>query len=75
MMATLVLTDFLPSPIFLFYKPQKIPGNLWFSVVFRGYKIETLARNGLNAVTQSFALLESCQFYISFLQALAKFLK
>ena len=26
--------------------PLKTPENLWFSGVFRGYKIETLAKNG-----------------------------
>ena len=27
--------------------PMKPPETLWFSGIFRGYKIETLARNGL----------------------------
>ena len=29
-----------------FIPPEKTIGNLWFSDVFRGYKIGTLARNG-----------------------------
>ena len=32
--------------------PLKTPENLWFSGVFRGYKIGTLARNGLRAVSK-----------------------
>ena len=28
--------------------PLKTPENLWFSGIFRGYKIGILARNGLN---------------------------
>ena len=30
--------------------PLKTPENLWFSGVFRGYKMRTLARNGLNVL-------------------------
>ena len=36
------LTHF--SPMFPFYIPLKTPENLWFSSVFRGYKMETLTR-------------------------------
>ena len=31
--------------------PLKTPENLWFSGVFRGYKMGTLARNGLKMPT------------------------
>ena len=41
----LLLTDFWP--MFPFYTPLKTPENLWFSGVFRWYKMGTLARNGL----------------------------
>ena len=33
--------------MFPFYIPLKTTENLWFSGVFRGYKMGTLARNGL----------------------------
>ena len=44
------LTDFVVN-LFLadvpFLYPLKIPENLWFSGVFRGYKMGALTRNGL----------------------------
>ena len=33
--------------MFPFYTTLKTPENLWFFGVFRGYKMGTLARNGL----------------------------
>ena len=36
-----------------FFYLLKTPENLWFSGVFRGYKIGTLARNGLCAYVYS----------------------
>ena len=38
-----------PANVSILY-PLKTPQNLWFSGVFRGYKIGTLAKNGLTAV-------------------------
>ena len=35
----------------LFSDPLKTPENLWFSFVFRGYKLGTLARNGLKLLS------------------------
>ena len=44
------LTDFAVN-LFLadvpFLYPLKIPQNLWFSSVFRGYEMGALTRNGL----------------------------
>ena len=34
--------------------PLKTPENLWFSGVFRGYEIGTLARNELNFTDDNF---------------------
>ena len=42
----LVLNPFLANVPILY--PLKPPENLWFSGVFRGYKMGTLARNGLS---------------------------
>ena len=39
------LTDF--RPMLPFYNPLKISENLCFSDIFRGYRMETLAGNGL----------------------------
>ena len=40
-------------PFYLY--PLKTPENLWFSGVFRGYKMGILARNGLRAsVTRAY---------------------
>ena len=39
------LTHFWPMPPF--YTPLKSPENLWFSGIFRGYKMGILVRNGL----------------------------
>ena len=38
-------TDPFMANIAILY-PLKTPENLWFSGVFRGYKMGTLARNG-----------------------------
>ena len=38
--------------MFPFYTPLKTPENQRFSRVFRGYKMETFARNGLNKNTR-----------------------
>ena len=37
-------------PNFPSLHPLKTRENLWFSVVLRGYKMETLARNGLKTI-------------------------
>ena len=42
------LNPFLANVSILY--PLKTPENLWFSGVFRGYKMGTLARNGLRAL-------------------------
>ena len=41
-----LLSSFLANDPILY--PLKTPENLWFSGVFRGYKMGTLARNGLS---------------------------
>ena len=47
----LVTNTFLANVLILY--PLKIPDNLWFSGVFRGYKMGTLARNGLNKIVKT----------------------
>ena len=44
-----VLNPFLANVPILY--PLKTPENLWFSEVFRGYKMGTLARNGLRSAS------------------------
>ena len=43
--ANALLNPFLATVHILY--PMKTTENLWFSVLFRGYKIRTLARNAL----------------------------
>ena len=48
--------------------PLETPENLWFSGVFRGYKMGTLARNGLISELKSFHSKseDSSQFFFIF---------
>ena len=43
--------------VFPFCTPLKIPENLWFSAVFREYKMGTLARNELSNIESSFCII------------------
>ena len=60
-----LLTHFWP--MFPFYTPLKTPENQRFSGVFRGYKMGTLARNGLKntkAMTEGVFHFVSCYFHV-----------
>ena len=43
--------------VFPFCTPLEIPENLWFSAVFREYKMGTLARNELSNIESSFYII------------------
>ena len=47
----------------LFYTPTKAPENLWFSGVFRGYKMGTLGRNGIIHYEQVWLFSDSFCYY------------
>ena len=44
----LIISPFLANVTIL--HPRKTPENQWFSCVFGGHKMETLARNGLKSL-------------------------